>query len=278
MDLLKLEIEKKRKLLESAKEKLGQSKYIKRGQLDKLRDQEYWERNRPTDPVVVNEIKVTPSPEKNKELLVDLDEKQIVARLRSKGLPIRLFGETNHERLQRLKAIDSLEDRDSEVRLSSLFKENEKDLAEEAVKDQAAKDQEAKYPVEINEATSIDTSAISKVLFKNDPQYACSLIVIYFKKLHAEWDRFLQMRSDDEKRSQNGRLASVLFNQTTEHLKPLYKKLKKNVLEDDVMNNIVEICYYLQLREYIKANDAYNRLAIGNAAWPVGVVNVGIVY
>jgi hypothetical protein len=85
MDLLKLEIEKKRKLLESAKEKLGQSKYIKRGQLDKLRDQEYWERNRPTDPVVVNEIKVTPSPEKNKELLVDLDEKQIVARLRSKG-------------------------------------------------------------------------------------------------------------------------------------------------------------------------------------------------
>lgn len=29
-------------------------------------------------------------------------------------------------------------------------------------------------------------------------------------------------------------------------------------------------------REYLKAYDAYLRLAIGNAAWPIGVTNVGI--
>lgn len=32
----------------------------------------------------------------------------------------------------------------------------------------------------------------------------------------------------------------------------------------------------MQTREYIKANDAYLRLSIGNAPWPIGVTMVGI--
>jgi len=37
-----------------------------------------------------------------------------------------------------------------------------------------------------------------------------------------------------------------------------------------------EIVQMLVQREYINANDAYLRMAIGNAAWPIGVTNVGI--
>ncbi|OMH81979.1 Pre-mRNA-splicing factor 18 [Zancudomyces culisetae] len=33
---------------------------------------------------------------------------------------------------------------------------------------------------------------------------------------------------------------------------------------------------YMHQREYIKANDCYLRLAIGNAPWPIGVTMVGI--
>lgn len=32
----------------------------------------------------------------------------------------------------------------------------------------------------------------------------------------------------------------------------------------------------MQIREYLKANDAYLKLSIGNAPWPIGVTMVGI--
>ena len=37
-----------------------------------------------------------------------------------------------------------------------------------------------------------------------------------------------------------------------------------------------DICVSLDRQEYVKAHDAYILLAIGNAAWPMGVTMVGI--
>jgi len=39
---------------------------------------------------------------------------------------------------------------------------------------------------------------------------------------------------------------------------------------------VTEITHYMQKREYMNANDAYLRLSIGNAPWPIGVTMVGI--
>ncbi len=39
---------------------------------------------------------------------------------------------------------------------------------------------------------------------------------------------------------------------------------------------MVDITEYLLDRNYLKANDAYLEMAIGNAAWPIGVTMVGI--
>lgn len=39
---------------------------------------------------------------------------------------------------------------------------------------------------------------------------------------------------------------------------------------DDILPSLVEIIQRMTEREYIKANDAYLRMAIGNAAWPIG--------
>jgi pre-mRNA-splicing factor 18 len=38
---------------------------------------------------------------------------------------------------------------------------------------------------------------------------------------------------------------------------------------------MAQIVHYMQKREYQKANDAYLRLSIGNAPWPIGVTMVG---
>ena len=40
--------------------------------------------------------------------------------------------------------------------------------------------------------------------------------------------------------------------------------------------NLREMAVNVMKREYIKANDAYLRMSIGNAPWPIGVTNVGI--
>jgi hypothetical protein len=47
-------------------------------------------------------------------------------------------------------------------------------------------------------------------------------------------------------------------------------------LDRDILNLLVELCGQLVRGEYMRANDAYLRMAIGNAPWPIGVTNVGI--
>jgi len=43
-----------------------------------------------------------------------------------------------------------------------------------------------------------------------------------------------------------------------------------------VIRYLAEIVHHMQTRSYQRANDAYLRLSIGNAAWPIGVTSVGI--
>jgi pre-mRNA-splicing factor 18 len=38
----------------------------------------------------------------------------------------------------------------------------------------------------------------------------------------------------------------------------------------------MEVVHLAQLKRYVHANDAYLRLSIGKAAWPIGVTMVGI--
>jgi pre-mRNA-splicing factor 18 len=44
-----------------------------------------------------------------------------------------------------------------------------------------------------------------------------------------------------------------------------------------MLKNIAEIVHFMQTRQYQRANDAYLRLSIGNAPWPIGVTMVGYV-
>nr|AAW26908.1 SJCHGC02509 protein [Schistosoma japonicum] len=46
--------------------------------------------------------------------------------------------------------------------------------------------------------------------------------------------------------------------------------------KNDILNSLVKIMVLMIDRNYLKANDAYLELAIGNAPWPLGVTNHGI--
>jgi pre-mRNA-splicing factor 18 len=47
-------------------------------------------------------------------------------------------------------------------------------------------------------------------------------------------------------------------------------------LPKDILDPVNQICCFLQEREYVKANDHYLQMSIGNAPWPMGVTMVGI--
>ena len=45
-----------------------------------------------------------------------------------------------------------------------------------------------------------------------------------------------------------------------------------------MLHRLAEIVHHMQKRQYQRANDAYLRLSIGNAPWPIGVTMVGLVH
>lgn len=130
---------------------------------------------------------------------------------------------------------------------------------------------------EDNDLDAMKTDPISiDALKSKDTTKLRSLITIFLKRLLREQDKMLANRSEEECKSREGKMATIINVQMQEHLKPLFKKLKKNSLEQDIFLRITEICSFLQQREYIQANDAYLKMAIGNAPWPIGVTAVGI--
>ncbi|GAA6039781.1 hypothetical protein JCM8097_004218 [Rhodosporidiobolus ruineniae] len=136
----------------------------------------------------------------------------------------------------------------------------------------AAKDAEKKKePNPKDEEVLVDIS-----LVKTNPHKVYPQIYHAFKRVLKEWEASLAARPDAVKRSTQGKIAAATQATSAEYLKPLFKSLRKRDLQTDVLQNVAEIAHNMQTREYLRANDAYLRLSIGNAPWPIGVTMVGI--
>ncbi|KAJ9123929.1 hypothetical protein QFC22_000720 [Naganishia vaughanmartiniae] len=260
----------------------------------------------------------------NKPETFNLPPTECIRRLRAKGAPILLFGETEKDRRLRLRALELLEERGGASAVQAHGNEFKKFLEEaetglerkeedrrQRQQPAAAKakaksrdvtadpsrtgtpaahgddddddddddDSEDKSP---RESTAVpatkheDEQILDLNLVKTDPRKVYPLIYYALKKVLREWADFLDERPDDIKRSVQGKNAAATQAQTAEYLKPLFKQLRNRALEHDVLRLLAEIIHFMQKREYQAANDAYLRLSIGNAAWPIGVTMVGI--
>ncbi|OMJ13987.1 Pre-mRNA-splicing factor 18 [Smittium culicis] len=210
----------------------------------------------------------------------NLSEVEIIKRLRSRNEPIRLFAETDRQRKLRLRTLELIDDKTSgqtndfmkaieDLESGSLLEDLKKkaNLQDELLIKRSKKAQFFKQ---------FDTSLLSLKLLQKDPDQTHSLVYAYFKKMLYEWDELLQQRPDAERNSTQGRLAAATQIQSSEYMKPFFRLLKKKTIDYNVLARITEIAMFMQQREYVKANDAYLRLAIGNSPWPIGVTMVGI--
>lgn len=92
----------------------------------------------------------------------------------------------------------------------------------------------------------------------------------YFTLLLTEWAVMLSQRDEATQSSGSGRAAYNSYLTVVSDLTNMFRKMEAETLEPELRSPLCEIVRHTQKRHYVKANDAYLRVSIGKAAWPIG--------
>ncbi|KIK80971.1 hypothetical protein PAXRUDRAFT_28016 [Paxillus rubicundulus Ve08.2h10] len=223
----------------------------------------------PVVPVVESRDSNSPIPESS----FNISNEETIRRLRAKAQPIRLFSESDRDRRLRLRALELIEEKGHERQGGQNdFKKALEDV--ENVERELRNKSKGKKKDDAEEA---NTGVLHLDLIKVDPDKLYPLIYYALKRTLKEWEESMDERPEHVKRTTQGKLAAATQVQSAEYLKPLFRTLRsRQSLPPDMLARIAEIVHYMQKRQYQKANDAYLRLSIGTAPWPIGVTMVGI--
>lgn len=173
----------------------------------------------------------------------EMTDEEAVAALRALAEPARVFGEGAAGRVRRLKRCLA---------------------AAEARK-------EAEAPPLTWEEMMLDMKNVG-----TDDAKVYRQLHAWFALVLREWEMALEARPQAVKESFQGRAAARSMEQAKMYMAPLFTHFRNRDLKKELYSKICEIVVEAQARRYVKANDLYLRLSIGNAAWPIGVTMVGI--
>ncbi|KAK7823887.1 hypothetical protein U0070_020558 [Myodes glareolus] len=241
MDILKSEILRKRQLVEDRNLLVENKKYFKRSELAKKEEEAYFERcgykiqpkeddQKPltsSNPVLELELA-------EEKLPMTLSRQEVIRRLRERGEPVRLFGETDYDAFQRLRKIEILTpevNKGLRNDLKAALDKIDQQYLNEIVGGQEPGEEDTQNDLKVHEenTTIEELEALGESLGKGDDHKDMDIITKFLKNLPA-----------------------------------------------DIKESITDIIKFMLQREYVKANDAYLQMAIGNAPWPIGVTMVGI--
>ena len=212
------------------------------------------------------------------DALKQLSASDVTSALRRFGLPIRLFGETSNNILGRLAhAMQGREaamiagGEEDEFLLDSAHRTRNVFLEKEGEEEVAA----VKSPKRDDDATAAAGGGAPKSEKEviNDPP---KQIYRYFKSLLRQWENDLALRPDTIKRTAAGKNETKTLKQCKDYIRPLFSMCKRRELDDNMQTHLLNIVTYCEAGEFVKAHDAYLDVAIGRAAWPIGVTMVGI--
>ncbi|KAL1235530.1 Pre-mRNA-splicing factor 18 [Trichinella pseudospiralis] len=272
MDSLKAELERKRNFLKTFKEKEPNKKFFRRGEVatkyaELKQDEE--------ESGSIADRKDDSTNDCCEEEDVDFDLSKIaetVDRLRERNEPVRMFGESNADVIKRLSR---LENEETETKCSEDFERNQKPYLKDFSRANKSEENLDVYEDDID-MTMSDLMEMSKKLEKGNVQLDCELVHNFFSFIMKKWAMELNSRTDEVKRTANGKRAASTHSQTREYLQPLFRQLKFYSVASDIREHLVNITICLLNRNYIEANNHYMQMAIGNAPWPVGVTASGI--
>ncbi|XP_034032572.1 pre-mRNA-splicing factor 18 isoform X2 [Thalassophryne amazonica] len=287
MDILKAEIARKRKLLEETQLVDDQKKCFRRADLARKEQEEYYRRcGYQIEKSVEDESSTSTNPALELELTEEklpmtLSRQEVIRRLRERGEPIRLFGESDYDAFQRLRKIEILTpevNKGLRNDLKAAMDKIDQQYLNEIVGATESGEMDTQHDLQVHEenTTIEELEALGKTLGTGDDNRDQEVIDKVLRFLLGVWAKDLNSREDHVKRSVQGKLDSATHSQTESYLKPLFRKLRKKSIPADIKDSITDIIKFMLEREYVKANDAYLQMAIGNAPWPIGVTMVGI--
>jgi pre-mRNA-splicing factor 18 len=308
MDLLKKEMEKKRKAIEIAKKSGaalpgstngdGDAKmkraYLKVGELKRLKEQQQEENIRMKKQKMedkVNEIEIknrateatgtTLNRNKTEMTKINVTEQntmssqEITNALRELGLPVWLFGE--HDDFQRKSRLEEARE-EQKAALAGRSEQDEFRLANDGHNIPnpfiGKKNLDAEEDFPKRKESSKQHNVLQEEVEDEDDTHKT---VYKFLKMQLKlWEEDLVNRPDSVKASLAGKNETKTLKQCKDYIRPLFKQLKSRQLDESLLNNLVKIVQFCKEGEFVKANDAYMDVAIGRAAWPIGVTMVGI--
>jgi len=286
MDALAKLIQKGRGDVEKKKKKVigndGSRKFVRRGEIERVEDEEYEEerrrraskRRREEDGREENKKHKMEKEGGEESKLLPFDE--VISKLRSVGQPVTLFGESERSRQSRLEELEektrlSLIGDNDDMALRgghqgrNVFLDNKStnDVLDTSESNRKKKKKKKKKRKKEDEGDLSD-------LPKDTQCYT------FFKRMLREWNEILDIRPDEIKRSVSGKIATKTYKQCKDYMRPFFKMCKAHTVKPDMLNKIHEIVQLCNEREYVKAHSIYMDLAIGRAAWPIGATSVGI--
>jgi pre-mRNA-splicing factor 18 len=225
-----------------------------------------------------------------------IEPHEVMRKLRGYGQPITFFGESDNERLERLKTFElkAHESREGSAGRRNLFDELMKQDVEKELQDAMLMEMEKQKATDPDSLEASEAKIQQEKRMKaaehakkqaekylqdktrQDFDHTEDYILHFFKRLIKEWEIELDSRPVEEKRSEMGKRAHATQKQTRQWIRPFFKLLKTRTVTKDVMTGTLKITDFCRRREYNHAREAYLTLAIGNAAWPMGVTMVGI--
>lgn len=134
----------------------------------------------------------TPEPPRN-EGTFNVSNEEAIRRLRLKGQPIKLFGETDKDRRLRLRALELIEEKEKGGGTND-FKKALEDV-ENMQKEKRASNAKKDGPVAKEKDKSEErSSVIDLTLIKTDPDKLHPLIYHTLKRTLKEWEEFMDQR------------------------------------------------------------------------------------
>lgn len=295
MDVLKAELARKRKELEDTKLLTGKKKYFKRSELEEKQSKIVLEKHFAqlksnaeaisSEDEAVNKYRASRLEKRNQLNAQEdaghekklLPRHEVIRRLRERHQPIRIFGESDEASARRLTQIEVTEPQDNGMRndFKDAMEKSEMESLNEIMNSLQPKDHSA-LECDVKE-DGIELDEIIELTKNVRERGNDSILVLrYIKFMVKKWGSALNNRLLKDKLDVKGRIETALHSQTSSYLKPLLRKLKTKDLPDDILDSLVKIFLQVIDRNYIKANEYFLEMAIGNAPWPIGATMVGI--
>ena len=216
--------------------------------------------------------------------LYPLLREEVVSRLREKLEPILLFGETEDQANLRLRALEIGETgegfklKNSSNNFQEALKKVDKEYLRAVEKEGKTAEERNKMELKLynTNRTWSELLELANDLRRGDHKHDVMVISEWIKVIMTMWGHELNSRQEEEKITVQGRMEAATFKQTMGYLKPLLKMLRKERLSEDIRDSLSNMVRNIMQRDYIKANERYMEMAIGNAPWPIGVTNAGI--